>query len=94
MTPSLLNFDAMMVLARSNPHEFEKLTAQLRLEAASSFRSLEHGDKSLLEIELMLSTTDCFEKRIAMLSEELLKTGSQLPVLISLSEPRCSQRSD
>ena len=37
MTPSLLNFDAMLALARSNPCEFDRLAAHLRLEAAASF---------------------------------------------------------
>jgi hypothetical protein len=83
MTPSLLNFDAMLALARSNPFEFDRLAAHLRLEAVASFGSLELGEKSLLELELMLSRANCPEERLGVLSEMLIKTVSQLPFLIA-----------
>ncbi len=86
MTPSLMKFDAMVVLARSKPDEFEKLTVLLCLEAASSFRSLEHGEKSLLELQIVLSKIDSYEDRRTMLLEKLSKMLSQLQVLIGPSQ--------
>lgn len=73
----------MLALARSNPFEFDRLAAHLRLEAVASFGSSELGEKSLLELELMLSRANCPEERLGVLSEMLIKTVSQLPFLIA-----------